>query len=108
VEIDGGRRTRRFYLRLKEDEALVIRQKAKTARVSISEFIRRAAMGRVIMTVSDRQMIGEIRRLGAMIKHLYPSTITWTDEEKERYWRGYEQLMKLAARMDGDSRKDRK
>jgi len=106
--IDGGTRTRRFYLRLKEDEALVIRQKAAAARVSISEFIRRAALGRVIMTLSDRQMIGEIRRLGAMIKHLYPSTTTWTDEEKERYWRGYEQLMRLAERMKGDSQNDPK
>ncbi|MGA7178772.1 MAG: hypothetical protein WBX11_04180 [Thiobacillaceae bacterium] len=44
----------------------------------------------------DREMVGELRRLGAMLKHFYPRTANWTGEEKRRYWAGHEQMIRLA------------
>jgi mobilization protein NikA len=77
-----------------------IRARARSAAVSVSEFVRRAALGRTILSVTDRQTAGELRRLGAMLKRLYPNNSSWTAEEKRRYWLGHEQLTLLAKQIE--------
>lgn len=86
----------RIEFRCNENERQAITDKAMMAELTLSEFIRRATLGRVIKSVVDREAIGELRRLGAMLKHLYPKTTQWTLEEKRRYWTAHEQLMALA------------
>jgi Mobilization protein NikA len=86
----------RIEFRCSEMERQVISDKASTAGLTLSDFVRRASLGRKILPITDREMVGELCRLGAMLKHFYPKTTNWTVEEKRRYWTGHEQLMTLA------------
>lgn len=52
-------------------EADAIRQKAADSGVSVSEFLRCAALGRKTRSVMDSQVINELRRLGGLQKHLF-------------------------------------
>ncbi len=91
---------KRIGIRCSEDEYEAIMNKAMMAELTLSEFIRRAALGRVIKSVVDREAVGELRRLGAMLKHLYPKTVNWTLEEKRRYWVTHERLIALAVTLE--------
>ena len=51
-----------------------------------AEFIRRAVLFDPIPSRMDAEMVRELRRLGAMLKHLYPRDSNWAAQEKERYW----------------------
>ncbi|MGA7178005.1 MAG: hypothetical protein WBX11_00260 [Thiobacillaceae bacterium] len=86
----------RIEFRCSEMERQTISDKANAAALTLSEFVRRAALGRKILPITDREMVGELCRLGAMLKHFYPRNANWTTEEKRRYWAGHEQLMTLA------------
>ena len=86
----------RIEFRCDENERQAITDRALRAELTLSEFIRRASLGRVIKSVVDREAIGELRRLGAMLKHLYPKTTQWTLDEKRHYWTAHERLMALA------------
>jgi len=77
-----------------------IAEAAGQANLFLSDYLRRIAFGHRVRSVVDTQMVGELRRLGAMLKHLYPKASNWTAEEKRRYWQGYERLMALAAKLD--------
>ncbi|MGO9446788.1 MAG: plasmid mobilization protein [Thiobacillaceae bacterium] len=90
-----GSRTR-IEFRCSEIERRAISGKASVAELTVSEFVRRVALGRKILPVTDRVMVGELRRLGAMLKHRYPKNANWTLEEKRRYWAGLERLIALA------------
>ena len=76
-----------------------IRAKADQAGLTVSELIRRVVMNRAIPAIADQELVGQLRRVGALLKHRYPKTANWTPEEKRRYWAGYEQLMTLAERL---------
>ena len=52
----------------------------------MSEFFRVAAAGKVIAPLADKNAATELRRLGAMLKHLYPKESNWTASEKRQYW----------------------
>ncbi len=93
-------KNRLVRIRCSEAEDQAIRDKAISAGLTTSEFIRQAALGRVIKSVVDREAVGELRRLGAMLKYFYPKTVTWTLEEKRRYWVAYEQLIALAVALE--------
>ena len=73
---------------------------AASANLFLSDYLRRIALSHRVRSVVDLQMVGELRRLGALLKHLYPKQAHWTTEEKRRYWAGYEQLMVLAVRLE--------
>ncbi len=77
-----------------------IADNAAKANRFLSDYLRRIALGHRVRSVVDLQMVGELRRLGAMLKHLYPQAAHWTTEEKRRYWAGYEQLMALAVTLE--------
>ena len=93
---------RRRVIKVYVDEAGYqrIAGNAASANLFLSDYLRRIALGHRVRSVVDRQMVGELRRLGAMLKHLYPKASHWTTEEKRRYWAGYEQLMMLAAALE--------
>ncbi len=69
-------KNRLVRIRCSEAENRAIRDKAMSAGLTTSEFIRRAALGRVMWSVVDREAVGELRRLGAMLKYFYPTTAT--------------------------------
>jgi hypothetical protein len=64
-----------------------------------AEFIRRAALSAPIASKTDAEMVRELKRLGAMLKHLYPKHSNWTSSEKERYWTAMNQITRLAAKL---------
>lgn len=59
-----------LLLRASVAEADAIRTKADKAGLTMSEFVRRAALGRRIDSVIDRQAIALLRQLGGLQKHL--------------------------------------
>ncbi|EBW7311045.1 ribbon-helix-helix protein, CopG family [Salmonella enterica subsp. enterica serovar Enteritidis] len=58
-------------IRCLPEEKRAIQEKAKTAGLSVGEFLRRAALGRRIDAQCDTEMIMELRRLGGLQKHLF-------------------------------------
>jgi hypothetical protein len=94
------RSKRRVEIRwdLKDHHTVV--QRAKACGLNTSEFIRRAAMRRQIRSLTDAAAIAELRRLGGLLRHLYPKNANWTPEEKKRYWAGYEKLLGAAKRIE--------
>ncbi|EOV0239550.1 plasmid mobilization protein MobA [Salmonella enterica] len=58
-------------IRCLPEEKEAIQEKAKTAGLSVGEFLRRAALGRRIDAQCDTEMIMELRRLGGLQKHLF-------------------------------------
>ncbi|MHB1530049.1 MAG: plasmid mobilization protein [Acidiferrobacteraceae bacterium] len=93
---------RRRVIKVYVDEAdyQQIADNAAKANRFLSDYLRRIALGHRVRSVVDAQMVGELRRLGALLKHRYPQAAYWTPEEKRRYWAGYEQLMALATRLE--------
>ncbi len=80
-------------------ERAKLHSRAGQAGLGISEFIRRAALSVRITSRTDLEMVRELRRLGAMLKHLYPKNSNWTSAEKERYWTAMNQITGLAAKL---------
>jgi hypothetical protein len=64
-------RTERIYLRVTEGEKAQLEAMAAVALISISDFIRRAALGHPIRARTDQIAINELRRLGGLIKHTH-------------------------------------
>ncbi len=91
---------RRVEIRWDLEDHHTVVQKARVCGLSNSEFIRRAAMRRQIRTLTDAAAIAELRRLGGLLRHLYPKNANWTPEEKKRYWAGYEQLLAAAQKIE--------
>ena len=67
----------------------------------MSEFFRVAAAGKVIAPLADKNAATELRRLGAMLKHLYPKESNWTASEKRQYWAAMHTLLGVAKNLDG-------
>jgi hypothetical protein len=59
----------RFEMRLSPDELKQLNESAELAGISISELVRRRALGRPIHTAIELTMIRELRRLGGLQKH---------------------------------------
>uniref|UniRef100_E6PP72 Mobilization protein MobB n=1 Tax=mine drainage metagenome TaxID=410659 RepID=E6PP72_9ZZZZ len=87
---------KRVEIRWARDDYQAVVHKAQACGLTLSAFIRRATMGRRITTLTDQTAIAELRRLGGLLKHLYPKQAHWTAQEKKRYWAGYEQLLEVA------------
>ena len=82
-----------------------LHSRAEQAGLRNSEFIRRAAFSAPIASHTDLEMVRELRRLGAMLKHLYPKNSNWTSAEKERYWTAMNQITGLAAKLQAAIKK---
>ncbi len=89
----------RIAIRCTENERMMIEAKAAQAGLSLSEYLRRAALGRRITVKTDVRLIGELRRLGGMLKHLYPKKANWTVQEKRAYWTLYTQIQDVVSQI---------
>lgn len=58
-------------LRFTPDEDEIITRHAADAGLSVSAFVRNAALNRKMVTQVDEQFLGELLRLGRMQKHLF-------------------------------------
>ncbi|MEE5177078.1 plasmid mobilization protein MobA [Pseudomonas alliivorans] len=63
--------TARFEIRCTEEDAALIREKAKAAEISVSDLMRSAALGRKIKTPTDKKLMSELLQLGGLQKHLF-------------------------------------
>ena len=58
-------------LRCTEEEATILKEKAKAAGISTSDLLRRSALNRKIVTRTDLRLMNELLRLGGLQKHLF-------------------------------------
>jgi len=63
--------TARFEIRCTEEDAALIREKAKAAEISVSDLMRSATLKRKIKTPTDKKLMGELLQLGGLQKHLF-------------------------------------
>ena len=62
-------------------EKAIIRAQAKIAGMTMSEYVRRIALNRRIVSKMDQKAIGELARLGGLQKHLLKQIKGLPDEE---------------------------
>ncbi len=89
----------KITFRLAAKEVELLNAKVGQTRVGKSEFIRRAILGMPIHSATDHQMVSELKRLGALMKHQYPKHSNWLDHEKKDYWQLMSRLNALASRL---------
>jgi len=92
-------RTKWIRLRASEDEFDAIYSRAEKLGLTVSDFIRQATTGVVQVRVIDSEAAFELRRIGAMLKSMYPKDANWTAEEKRRYWQALETLLGYAEKL---------
>ena len=64
-------RSCRIYLRVTQNEQEAIKEQADLAGLSISEYIRKRALGFHIMPKLEFNILKELRRLGGLVKHIH-------------------------------------
>lgn len=89
----------RITFRLTDKEVKQLNLRVEQTKYGKSEFIRRAILGMPIHSATDHQMISELKRLGALMKHQYPKHSNWADNEKKDYWQLMNRLNALASRL---------
>ena len=57
-------------IRLTEEQEAFIIEQAKASGLTFSEFIRRRALGKRIVSKADLQLINQVSKLGGLMKHL--------------------------------------
>jgi hypothetical protein len=58
-------------VRVTSAEKAELREAASLAGLSVSEYVRRRALGRRVVASADLAVIRELRRLGGLVKHIY-------------------------------------
>ena len=91
-------RTSFLKLRVTRDEVECFNERAASLGVSVSQLIRDTALhGAVFVTIERAQAGYEFRRLGAMLKHLYPARDhRWTPEDRKQWWALIKELRERA------------
>lgn len=95
-----------FHFRATRAEIDTINANATQAGMRPGVFVRDLALsGGNLCVVSrvDESAVFELRRLGAMLKGMYPKEANWSNEEKRRYWDAMQSVLAHAASLAGDS-----
>jgi hypothetical protein len=71
----------RIEVRITEEEKATIRDQANRASLTMSEYVRRSAQGKRILSTMDQKAAGELARLGGLQKHLLSQIKGLPDEE---------------------------
>jgi hypothetical protein len=71
----------RIEIRTTEEEKATIRGQANRASLTMSEYIRRTALGKRILSTMDQKAAGELARLGGLQKYLLTQIKGLPDEE---------------------------
>ena len=67
-------KTAQVRIRFTPDEKAQAEAFAKEGGLTLSEYIRRRALGLPVQSKADAQMINELRRLGGLVKHIHNQT----------------------------------
>jgi hypothetical protein len=62
--------TRRIFIRITDAEKANIRDQAKIAGLTMSEYMRRTSLHKRIVSKMDQKALGELARLGGLQKYL--------------------------------------
>ena len=73
--------TLRIEIRITEEEKATIRDQANSASLTMSEYIRRSALNKRILSTMDQKAAGELARLGGLQKYLLTQIKGLPDEE---------------------------
>ena len=73
--------TRRLFIRITDGEKAIIKDQANSASLTMSEYVRRTALGKRILSTMDQKAAGELARLGGLQKHLLTQIKGLPDEE---------------------------
>jgi hypothetical protein len=60
----------RIEIRITEEEKATIRDQANSASLTMSEYVRRTALGKRILSTMDQKAAGELARIGGLQKNL--------------------------------------
>lgn len=60
-----------FRIRYTPSEKSEIEQHADHAGLTMSEYLRRRALGKRVMSIADEKIINELRRIGGLLKHVH-------------------------------------
>ena len=71
----------RIEIRITEEERAILREQANCASLTMSEYLRRTALGKRILSTMDQKAAGELARLGGLQKHLLTQIKGLPDEE---------------------------
>lgn len=58
-------------VRCTSEEKARLRESADDAALSLSEYVRRRALGRAVFASTDAAVLRELRRLGGLLKHVH-------------------------------------
>ena len=93
-----------FHFRCTRAEIETINSNATQAGMRPGVFVRDLALSggklRIVSRV-DESAVFELRRLGAMLKSLYPKESNWTNEEKRHHWAAMTAVLEHADRLAG-------
>lgn len=89
-------RTEFIKLRTTPAEREAIVGRARDLGLTVSDLIRQATTGTVTVRALDSDAAFELRRLGAMLKSLYPKNANWSNDEKRRYWSAMQTILGYA------------
>jgi hypothetical protein len=73
--------TRRLFIRITDGEKAIIKDQAKRAGLTMSEYMRRTSLHKRIVSKMDQKALGELARLGGLQKHLLKQIKGLPDEE---------------------------
>ena len=73
--------TRRLFIRITDAEKSNIRDQAKRAGLTMSEYMRRISLNKRIVSKMDQKALGELARLGGLQKYLLKQIKGLPDEE---------------------------
>jgi len=71
---DTEKKEMRLTVRFKAEDLTEIQLQADATALSVAEFIRRRALGRKIVSKADLRVLGELRRLGGLLKYVHQET----------------------------------
>lgn len=86
-------------VRVSPEEREAFGKRSRDLGISVSDLIRQAAFGTVTVRALDSDAAYELRRIGAMLKHLYPRDANWSNDEKRRYWHAMDTLLSYAGQL---------
>ena len=76
--------TLRIEIRITEEEKATIRDQADRASLTMSEYVRRTALNKRILSTLDQKAVGELARLGGLQKYLLKQIKGLPNEEDLR------------------------
>lgn len=71
----------RIDFRVTVEERQEIQEQAEASGLSVSEYVRRRALGRRVDSVTDVKMISELRRQGGLLKKIFNDSNGMYNEE---------------------------